>query len=74
MNRLKDQNVLKKDSSSIYSLQLMLLINEIDKMKTYFFSGGQFVEISTTILINIVVYLFKESIFSLLINIIFRIF
>ncbi len=74
MDKLKNQNVLNKDSSSIYSLQLMLFLNEIDKMKTYFFSGGQFIEISTTILINVVVYLFKESFSPLLFNIIQRIF
>lgn len=74
MNKLKDQNVLNKDNSSIYSIELMLFLKEIDKMKTYFFSGGQLVEISITILINVVVYLFKESFFPLLINIILGIF
>lgn len=48
VNKLNEHNVqdLKTDNVSIDSLRIMLLLNEIDKMKTYSFSDGQLLIIS----------------------------
>ena len=48
VNKLNELNVqdLKVDNASVYSVRVMLLLNEIDKMKTYSFSDGQLLTIS----------------------------